>query len=145
MLITLFKKVSMLALSVLFMMFIMFTYNWYYHAENIQAKVRDSFVEYEIKFVRWEEAKTGHQEVTREHLMDSALGLNMVFGLEFDRKEKYEYLDSIYDMNAVLINEPDNFVLLAESLSEIILRYDAWAARLDRFNDSRFLAMMYTF
>jgi hypothetical protein len=128
-----FKKFVVLSTLLFLLLAVPFTFIWNDHTTWVQDMVATRAVNYQEPNWLQIDAK-----VWSTHAFNVTTGMSG----GWDEKERYDYLDSIYDVIFALSNNPEE---VGSKIEAARVAYDKWKDSLDYFVNNRLYAMYYTF
>mgnify|MGYP003650332542 FL=1 len=128
--------------SLLLLIFIPFSIMWYDHTGDIQEMVQVGLVEYQEDAADWVDLQGSDPVQVVRHATDAVISITKVHGGGWQRDERYEYRDSLFDVIAAGLNNPSN---LNEALQVTARKYEEWISANTYFVENRLYAMRYTF
>jgi hypothetical protein len=136
------------AVAILLLLTPMFIYIWYDHTQIVQGWVLEDFVEFQKIDIEWEETIV-YIEDTESMLTQTRSAttkFNHIMNFKAYQQEMYDYKESMFDMIAVLVRNPDDVNARVRALLNIIDAQDKFYDAMDKFtNRSTFYVMRYTF
>ena len=122
-----------------------FVYAWYDHTKTVQGWVQESIEDFQEHDITWTEFNPDDTEEALRQLRTVVTQNTRVFRTEAIRLENTLYMDRIYDLINVLVNEPDDTGDIIRGIFAAQSAQTNFYAAADKFLNSRLYAMRYTF
>jgi hypothetical protein len=116
---------------------------WYNHTGFVQEMVRVDIIEYQDDVPDWTDLHDIDPAQVNRLAITAVTDMSLVMSGSWQRDERYEYRDSLYDvMAAVRFSNASN---LNEALQVTARKYKEWISANTYFVENRLYAMRYTF
>lgn len=139
-------KIAAVSIAAIILMSVpFFVYAWYDHTKTVQVWVQESIEDFQEHDIMWTEFKPDDTEEALHQLRTVVTANTRVFRTRAIRLENTLYMDRIYDLINVLINEPDDTGDIIRGIFAAQSAQTNFYEAADKFLNSRLYAMRYTF
>lgn len=122
-----------------------FIIGWYNHSKMVQGWVQESVENFRKEDIDWTDFDPNDDtEILLQRLRTVLTENTMVFRTDAIIDENAAYMETIYDLIRVLVNEPDNGSALLEGMLAAQSAQTKFYVAVDEFLSSRFVAMRAT-
>lgn len=141
-----FAIIVLISVSVAFLMAVpYFVYLWYDHTVWVQEQAEQTFREFQEADINWDQFDTNRssQEMHRE-ISTVVIAIPYMFDIGF-REQSYAYRETLYNVIAVVVNDPENQEMLTEAINQARYAQVTFYMAAENFINHTFLAMGHTF